>query len=59
MHDLMGKQVAINAEVVLACCAFVAAADTHAFCLALGGLPLVLGGHRCEGEPACKASGAS
>lgn len=55
MNHLVGKKIAVNAEVVLARRALVATADTHAFSVVLRYRPLVLGWYSWERQATGKA----
>lgn len=59
VYNLMGKQIAINAKVILACRTLISTAYTHALCLALGDLPVIFRRYCGEWETACKARRAS
>lgn len=58
MNNLMGKEIAVNAKVVLARRALVPTANTHAFGMVLCCRPLILGWYCREGQATSKASGA-
>jgi hypothetical protein len=55
VYDLVRKEIAVNAEVVLASRALVPTTHTHAFGMILRCRPLVLGGNWWEGQTTRKA----
>lgn len=55
VDNFVCEKIAVYTEVVPAYRAFIATADTYAFCLALRGLPLVLGGYWRKRYSTCKA----
>jgi len=59
VNNLVREQIAINAEVVSARCAFIATAYTHSLGVVLGRLPLILGRHYRERKPTGETGGAS
>ena len=42
MHDLMGKEITVNAKVAMTCGAFITTAHAHSLGLVLCDLPLIL-----------------
>ena len=58
MNNLMSKEIAVNAKVVLARRALVPTANTHAFGMILCGRPLVLGWYCRERQAASEANRA-
>lgn len=59
VHDLMGKEVAVDAEMVMARGTLVATANTHPLGLVLYRLPVIFQRHGWKRKTTGKASGAS
>lgn len=55
MYDLVGKEITINAEMIMTRSAFVSATHTHTFGVGFSRLPLVFWRHCREGKAAGKA----